>query len=88
MLRIGFLTELVPRRQLQRTVAGCIAAIKACEPTVQRTMKRQIDAIAAGEAGEAGSRAAYEASLASPELRRRLAALTGKRSRRGRSVGS
>lgn len=75
MLRIGFLTECVPQSRLQRTVADCVAAITAGEPTVQRSMKRQIDAIAAGETDEAASRAAYEASLASPELRRRLTAL-------------
>jgi len=81
MLRIGFLTELVPRRSLARTVADYLAAIKSCEPAVQRTMKRQLEAIVACEAEEAGSRAAYEASLASPELRRRLTALTEKRRR-------
>ena len=82
MLRIGFLTDLVPRRGLQRTLAAYVAAITACEPSVQRSMKRQIDAIAVGDAKESGSRDAYEASLASPELRRRLAALTAKRRRR------
>ena len=82
MLRIGFLTDLVPRRALARTLAAYVAAIKSCEPSVQRSMKRQIDAIAAGDVGESASRDAYEASLASPELRRRLAALTEKRRRR------
>jgi enoyl-CoA hydratase/carnithine racemase len=81
MLRIGFLTDLVPRRELQRTVAACVAAIQACEPTVQRSMKHQLNAIAAGEIEEAVSRDAYEASLASPELRRRLAVLMAKRRR-------
>jgi enoyl-CoA hydratase/carnithine racemase len=81
MLRIGFLTELVPRRALRRTVSDCLAAIKCGEPTVQRTMKRQLDAIAGGEKDEAASRAAYEASLASPELRQRLAARVRQRGR-------
>jgi enoyl-CoA hydratase/carnithine racemase len=81
MLRIGFLTDCVPRSRLPRAVAECVAAIKAGEPTVQRTMKRQLDAIALGDAEEAGSRTAYEASLASPELRRRLTALAAKRRR-------
>lgn len=76
MLRIGFLTALVPRRRLQRAVDQYIAAIEACDPAVVASMKRQINAIAAGEAEQARARAAYEASLASPELRRRLAALT------------
>jgi enoyl-CoA hydratase/carnithine racemase len=81
MLRIGFLTELVPRRRLERTVAEYIAAIEACDPAVVASMKRQLNAIATGDAEKAASRAAYEASLASPELRRRLAALTRKRRR-------
>jgi enoyl-CoA hydratase/carnithine racemase len=92
MLRIGFLTDLVPRRQLRRTVGEYIAAIKACEPTVLRSMKAQLNAIAAGETDAALSRTAYEASLASPELRRRLATLAEGRRRSGgrlrrRSVG-
>jgi enoyl-CoA hydratase/carnithine racemase len=82
MLRIGFLTDLVPRRALKAAVAEYIDAVKACEPSVQRSMKRQIDAIAAGDAEGAASRDAYEASLASPELRRRLASLAQKRRRR------
>jgi hypothetical protein len=91
MLRIGFLTELVSQRELPRVVARYVAATRACEPTVQRSMKRQLDAIAAGDADEAASREAYEASLASPELRRRLTALMERRRsairRRRRSVG-
>jgi enoyl-CoA hydratase/carnithine racemase len=81
MLRIGFLTELVPRRRLARTVAGYVAAIEACDPAVVASMKGQLSAIAAGDAEKAVSRAAYEASLASPELKRRLTALNQKHRR-------
>ena len=81
MLRIGFLTDLVPRRRLQRTLADYVAAIALGDPVVQRSMKGQLNAIAAGDAERAASREAYDASLASPELRRRLAALTDKRRR-------
>ncbi len=73
MLRIGFLTELVERQELTRRVDAYVAALAECEPGVVRSMKRQIDAIAAGERAAGESRAAYEASLASDELRRRLA---------------
>ena len=73
MLRIGFLTELVDRRDLPGRVDAYIAALGECEPGVVRSMKRQIDAIAAGDRTGAESRAAYEASLGSDELRRRLA---------------
>jgi enoyl-CoA hydratase/carnithine racemase len=78
MLRIGFLTELVPRAKLEKRVAEYVAALADCEPTVVKSMKRQIDALAAGERPQASSREDYERSLASEELRRRLAAL-GKR---------
>jgi enoyl-CoA hydratase/carnithine racemase len=81
MLRIGFLTELVPRRRLERTLGEYAAAIAACDPAVVTSMKRQLNAIAAGDATQANSRAAYEASLLSPELRKRLAALSSKRRR-------
>ena len=81
MVRIGFLTDLVPRRTLPRTVAEYVAAIVAGDAAVQRSMKHQINAIARGEAEGAVARDAYEASLTSPELRRRLSALTQKRRR-------
>jgi enoyl-CoA hydratase/carnithine racemase len=73
MLRIGFLTELLDRRELAARVDAYVAALAECEPGVVRSMKRQIDAIAAGDRTESESRATYEASLASEELRRRLA---------------
>jgi enoyl-CoA hydratase/carnithine racemase len=81
MLRIGFLTDLVPRRALPRTVAEYVSAIVAGDAAVQRSMKRQINAIAQGDPEGAAARDAYEASLASPELRRRLSALREKRHR-------
>jgi enoyl-CoA hydratase/carnithine racemase len=73
MLRIGFLTELLDRRELVSRVEAYVAALAECEPGVVRSMKRQIDAIAVGDRTIAESRAAYEASLGSGELRRRLA---------------
>jgi hypothetical protein len=79
MLRIGFLTELVDRQKLVGHIQAYGAALVECEPGVVRSMKRQIDAIAAGDRSAGQSRAAYEASLASEELRRRLAR-TGRQS--------
>ena len=79
MLRIGFLTELVARKRLEATVADYVAAIEACDPAVVTSMKRQLNAIAAGDAARASSRTEYEISLGSAELRRRLAALSQKR---------
>lgn len=81
MLRVGFLTELVARGNLEATLADTLSNIEQCEPAVLRSMKRQLNAIAAGERGEANSRAAYEASLRSDELKRRLAALARKQTR-------
>jgi enoyl-CoA hydratase/carnithine racemase len=78
MLRIGFLTELVPRTRLDRRVAEYVAGLGECEPGVVKTMKRQINALAANEAA-GRSRSDYEASLASAELRRRLDALAKQR---------
>jgi enoyl-CoA hydratase/carnithine racemase len=75
MLRVGFLTELVAKRALGARVAEYVAAICECEPGVVASMKAQLNAIAAGEAGAAQSRTNYEASLRSPELRQRLAEL-------------
>jgi enoyl-CoA hydratase/carnithine racemase len=79
MLRIGFLTELVQRAQLERRVAEYVAALEECEPAVVRSMKRQINALAAGDRVAGPSRESYEASLASAELKRRLTALTKQR---------
>ena len=75
MLRIGFLTELVSPGRLERTLADTLAAIAQCEPSVVQSMKRQLNAIAAGDAAQMQAREAYETSLASAELKRRLDAL-------------
>jgi enoyl-CoA hydratase/carnithine racemase len=79
MLRIGFLTELVARKRFEAAVADYVAAIEACDPVVVTSMKRQLNAMAAGDAAQARSRKDYETSLGSAELRRRLAALGQKR---------
>jgi enoyl-CoA hydratase/carnithine racemase len=79
MLRIGFLTELLDRAELASRVEACVAALAECEPGVVKSMKKQIDAIARGDRAGGESRTAYEASLASDELRRRLAG-SGRRS--------
>lgn len=76
MLRIGFLTDLVSRGRLERTVADTLAAIEQCEPAVVKSMKRQLNAIAAGDGAQAQARTEYERSLRSAELRRRLVALS------------
>jgi enoyl-CoA hydratase/carnithine racemase len=78
MLRIGFLTELVARAKLDARVSEYVTAIEECESTVVKSMKRQLNALAAGDNAEGGSREAYEASLSSSELRRRLTALAKK----------
>ena len=79
MLRIGFLTDLVPRSKLEKRVAEYAAAIGECEPSVVKSMKRQMNALAAGDQAKGTSREDYERSLGSEELKRRLAALEKKR---------
>ncbi|HSS71563.1 MAG TPA: enoyl-CoA hydratase/isomerase family protein [Casimicrobiaceae bacterium] len=79
MLRIGFLTELVARSKLEARVAEYVAAITECEPAVVKSMKRQMNALAAGDREAGGSRQDYERSLASEELKRRLSALAKRR---------
>lgn len=73
MLRIGFLTELVDRQDLAPRLEAYVAALAQCEPGVVKSMKKQINAIAAGDRACSESRAEYQASLASQELRLRLA---------------
>jgi enoyl-CoA hydratase/carnithine racemase len=72
MLRIGYLTELVPRDGLDKAIAEYEAAFAQCEPGVVRSMKRQIDGLAAGTWDESQGRQDYEASLRSRELAERL----------------
>lgn len=78
MLRIGFLTGLVEADELNATVARYIDAIRLCEPNVVQSMKAQLNGIARGEQDATVSRVDYERSLASGELRDRLAALKQK----------
>ena len=75
MLRVGFLTELVEREALQAKVGEYIDALRQCAPEAVASMKRQLNAIAAGEKAAAEARESYEASLRSAELKRRLAVL-------------
>ena len=75
LLRIGFLTELVDRSELPAIIARVREDIRSCEPAAVRSMKQHIDDIANGTWNEDLGRAAYQASLQSPETRRRLATL-------------
>lgn len=72
MNRIGFLTELVQREQLDATVRGYVEAIAACEPLAVGSMKRQMNAIAGNALEAAGCRDDFERSLRSEELVRRV----------------
>lgn len=72
MNRIGFLTELVQREQLDATVRGYVEAIAACEPLAVVSMKRQMNAIAANAPEAATCRDDFERSFRSEELVRRV----------------
>jgi enoyl-CoA hydratase/carnithine racemase len=72
LLRTGFLTELVERSELQPRLALYRDHIARCDAQAVRSMKRHINAIAAGAWDEASGRVAYEASLRSAETIKRL----------------
>ena len=72
MNRIGFLTELVQREDLDATVRGYVQAIAACEPLAVVSMKRQMNAIAGNAPEAATCRDDFERSLGSEELVRRV----------------
>ena len=72
LLRIGFLTELVERSELQPRLALYQDDIARCDAQAVRSMKRHIDAIAAGAWDEASGRVAYETSLRSAATIERL----------------
>jgi enoyl-CoA hydratase/carnithine racemase len=74
MLRIGFLTELVDADALETAVARYVDALTECEPVVVAAMKLHLNQTADGNADLAAQRAAYERSLRSDELARRLRA--------------
>lgn len=78
LLRIGFLTDLVEREELHAKVTAYAEGIGRCDPSALSSMKRHIEALVAGDWTEAMGRAAYEASLQSPETSKRLAELIGK----------
>lgn len=78
LLRIGFLTDLVEREGLQARINAYREGLFRCEPRAVSSMKRHIDAIVAGDWTEEMGRAAYEASLQSPETSQRLAELVAK----------
>lgn len=75
MLRINFLTELVKPEDLENTVQRYISALLECAPGVVASMKRDLNQAAAGQSDLPAQRAAYEASLTSAELARRVAGL-------------
>ena len=75
MLRVGFLTELVAADELERAVARYVDALVECVPEVVASMKLHLNQTADGNIDLAAQRAAYEQSLRSDELARRLQAL-------------
>lgn len=74
LLRIGYLCELVPPLELDAAVARYVEALRDGAAQPLRSMKHDIDAIAAGIWSESAGRAHYEASLQTPETQARLSA--------------
>lgn len=75
MLRIGFLSELVAKDELDAAVRSYMDSILACESKVIVTMKADLMATAEGTAEESVLRGHYADSLKSPELAARLDAM-------------
>jgi enoyl-CoA hydratase/carnithine racemase len=75
MLRIDFLTGLVDADQFEPAVAHYVDAIVECEPGGVALMKLHLNQTADGDIDITAQRAAYEQSLRSDELARRLQAL-------------
>jgi len=89
MLRIGFLSEIVPRSALDERLAALRDTISQTEPAAVAEMKRHLLALAAGGSSdeqvalERSMSAAYRASLRTPALQQRLAALLGRPTAKG-----
>jgi enoyl-CoA hydratase/carnithine racemase len=72
MLRIGFLTELVEAQALDAEVTRYVDAVIAGEAGVLVSMKRFLDQTADGNLDLVAQRIAYEKSLGSEELTKRI----------------
>jgi enoyl-CoA hydratase/carnithine racemase len=82
LLRIGFVSELCERGALGKALAALLEAVAQTDPGVVATMKRDLLALASSGMTprlHEQMREAYEASLRSPELARRLDDLRRKR---------
>lgn len=75
MLRIGFLTDLVPDDALEATVARHVDAIARCDRETVGRLKANLNAVADGTVDWARVRQDYDRSLRSDALRSRLDAL-------------
>jgi len=77
MLRIGFLTDLVSADRLDAEVERHLAALEQTDPHVVAQMKAGLNQLAERGIDLSSMVAAYQASLRSDELARRLAQLLG-----------
>jgi len=77
MLRIGFLTEIVPADELDAAVAQAVQTLAGNDAATMAAMKRSLAELAGGRADPAVLERRYLDSLASPALRGRLERLLG-----------
>ncbi len=75
MLRVGFLSDLVAAEELASTVDDYLGALHECESAVVASMKKNIDAFAAGDLEAGIWIKQYYNCLNSPEMAARVAAL-------------
>jgi enoyl-CoA hydratase/carnithine racemase len=79
MLRIGYLTEMVPAARLDARVAELAATLAGNAPRALRGMKRSINEIARGGFDRAAGAARYRDSLLGDEIKEGLRAYAEKR---------
>lgn len=79
MLRIGYLTELVPRARLDARVAELAETLAGNAPTAMRGMKRTIDEIARGAFDREAAALRHRDSVKGEEIAEGLRALAEKR---------
>jgi len=79
MLRIGYLTEIVPEGRLDARVAELAAILAANAPTALRGMKRSIDEVARGAFDRNAASRRHRDSQRGPEIEEGLRAFAEKR---------
>ena len=79
MLRIGYLTAMVPVESLDQEVDSLAAILAGNAPLAMRGMKRAINEFARGKLDEASANLRHRESMRGAEIKEGIQAFTGKR---------